>query len=79
MNIDQVHNPARLDGESQREYRYRQGLSKRLATATRPVWNNGTYFKAGTVSPQRGAAERDRIRARQERIRAEAIQVEAPK
>lgn len=53
MNIDQVHNPARLDGESQRAYRERQKLSKRLATHTPVIHNRGTYFAAGTVSAQK--------------------------
>lgn len=53
MNINQVHTPERLDGETQREYRARQKLSKRLAAHAPLVHNRGTYFKPGTVSAQR--------------------------
>lgn len=58
MNMNQVHNPARLEGETQREYRYRQKLSKRLATHTPLVHNAGTYFRPETKSAQRTGARK---------------------
>lgn len=50
MNIDQVHNPARLEGETQREYRARQKLSKRLATHMPVIHTKGTYVAGPTVT-----------------------------
>jgi hypothetical protein len=58
MNMDQVHNPARLDGESLREYHARQSLSKRLATHAPVVHNKGTYFRPETKSAQRKVAKK---------------------
>jgi hypothetical protein len=53
MDTNQIHNPARLEGETLAAYRSRQHMSKRLAQRGTLVWNNGTYFKPGSTSPQK--------------------------
>lgn len=52
MDITKVHTPERLEGETQNEYRYRQQLSKRLATHQPLVFNRGTFFGPASVSKQ---------------------------
>lgn len=53
MDTNQTHNPVRLEGETMSQYRSRQHMSKRLAQRTKLLWNNGTYFKPGSTSPQK--------------------------
>jgi len=59
MNIDQVHIPQRLEGESTEGYKSRRRMSKRLQQRTTLVWssNQGTYFKPYTLSPQRPGSQ----------------------
>ena len=52
MDITKVHTPERLEGETQNEYRYRQQLSKRLATHQPLVFNRGTFFGPASTSKQ---------------------------
>lgn len=55
MNIDKVHTPERLEGESQADYKARRRMSTRLAQRGRLLWapSQGTYFAPGSTSLQR--------------------------
>lgn len=52
MNLDKVHTPERLPGESQQEYRERQQMSKRLQART-PLLHSSRTGPAGTHQNRR--------------------------